>query len=121
MARAHAEHPGLENLQCNMHSWGANEPAWESCCYFEDHADPDCMLAKPRLITAKRYTAHAVEISAAGYGSYEAAIAGWFRSPGHSPYLLAPRAAALGCSSLGGLFHCWLGMQVHPSALLPLI
>ena len=59
--------------ECNLHSWSDKGP-WSACCYTPDHAQAQCMWDKPSELT--NYPGNGYEISAAGYDSAQAALAG---------------------------------------------
>ncbi|MEM6957380.1 MAG: CAP domain-containing protein [Myxococcota bacterium] len=102
---------------CNLHSW-SDAGDWSGCCYTPDHAQAACMWNKPGEIT--EYGGNGYEISAGGYGSPAAALAGWQGSPGHHNVIINADIwnrpwRAMGVAITPGRFaHVWFGHQDDP-------
>lgn len=62
---------------------GANLHSWSDAPYYGDHSQPQVMWDAPERI-GTGYTGNGYEISAAGYATIAAALAGWQGSPGHN-------------------------------------
>ena len=58
---------------------GANLHSWSDAPYYADHSQPEVMWTAPQRLSTS-YTGYGFEISASGYGSIEAALAGWQNS-----------------------------------------
>jgi Ca2+-binding RTX toxin-like protein len=110
---------------------GANLHSWSDAPYFSDHRAPAVMWDAPERI-GTGYTGNGYEISAAGYGSIAAALAGWQGSPGHNaviaqtgPWAAPPFLAigigvetSAGAGPYGGrVFHVWFGHEEDPTGL----
>lgn len=110
---------------------GANLHSWSDAPYFSDHSQAQVMWDAPERI-GTGYTGNGYEISAAGYGSIAAALAGWQGSPGHnaviaqtgiwaSPAFLAIGIGvetSAGAGPYGGrVFHVWFGHQADPTGV----
>ncbi len=99
---------------CNLHSWSDDGP-WTGCCYTSDHAQAECMWNKPRELTD--YPGNGYEISAAGYDSAQAALAGWQSSSGHHNVIINADIweditwQAIGGADVGGYQVVWFGAE----------
>jgi Ca2+-binding RTX toxin-like protein len=110
---------------------GANLHSWSDAPYYGDHSQPQVMWDAPQRI-GTGYTGNGYEISAAGYASIAAALAGWQGSPGHNaviaqtggwagqPFLAigigvetAPGAGPYG----GRVYHVWFGHEADPTGV----
>ncbi|MCB1340295.1 MAG: hypothetical protein KDK24_04360 [Pseudooceanicola sp.] len=103
---------------------GANLHSWSDAPYYGDHSQPQVMWDAPERI-GTGYTDYGFEISAAGYGSNESALAGWKASSGHNQVIVNQGAwanwdwNAIGIGvitdpSAGGpyggrVYHVWFG------------
>lgn len=70
--------------KCNLHSWYVDKNAkWKSCCYTNDHKNPECMWNKPMEING--YNSHGYEIAAYYSSKMDAkeAIKSWKSSKDH--------------------------------------
>lgn len=110
---------------------GTNLHSWSDAPYYEDGRDPTAMWEAPaRLGTG--YAASGYEISAAGYGSGDAALDAWKASPGHNAVLresggfdgigfgaigvgldTSPGAGPYG----GPVAHVWFGATADPTGV----
>ncbi len=110
---------------------GANLHSWSDAPYYGDHRAPQVMWDAPERI-GTGYTGNGYEISAAGYGSIAAALAGWQSSPGHNAVIAqtgvwsSPAFLAIGigvettagAGPYGGrVFHVWFGHQADPTGV----
>lgn len=109
---------------------GANLHSWSDAPYYGDHRAPQVMWDAPERIGAG-YTGNGYEISAAGYGSIAAALAGWQGSPGHNaviaqtggwttPFLAIGIGVetSAGAGPYGGrVYHVWFGHQADPTGV----
>ncbi|CAH0273738.1 hypothetical protein [Roseomonas sp. CECT 9278] len=109
---------------------GANLHSWSDAPYFGNHSQPQVMWDAPERI-GTGYTGNGYEISAAGYGSIAAALAGWQGSPGHNaviaqtggwttPFLAIGVGVetSSGAGPYGGrVFHVWFGHQADPNGV----
>ncbi len=107
---------------------GANLHSWSDAYYYSDHRDPTVMWEAPeRLGTG--YEDSGYEISAAGYSSIEAALAGWKASPGHNAVLanlgswarvdfnamgVGVETSPTGDPYGGRIYHVWFGRDPDP-------
>ena len=118
VAVAHAQDLAAADLDwngaCNLHSWSDDAP-WTGCCYTSDHAQAECMWNKPRELTD--YPGNGYEISAAGYDSAQAALAGWQSSSGHHNVIINADIweditwQAIGGADFGGYQVVWFGAE----------
>jgi Ca2+-binding RTX toxin-like protein len=110
---------------------GANLHSWSDAPYYGDHRAPQVMWDAPERI-GTGYTGNGFEISAAGYGSIAAALAGWQGSPGHNAVIAQTGAwsgqpflaigigveTTSGAGPYGGrVFHVWFGHQADPTGV----
>jgi Ca2+-binding RTX toxin-like protein len=109
---------------------GANLHSWSDAPYYGDHRAPQVMWDAPERI-GTGYTGNGYEISAAGYGSIAAALAGWQGSSGHNavitqtggwstPFLAIGIGVetTAGAGPYGGrIFHVWFGHQADPTGV----
>ncbi|BDG75040.1 hypothetical protein [Roseomonas fluvialis] len=110
---------------------GANLHSWSDAPYYDDHRAPQVMWDAPERI-GTGYTGNGFEISAAGYGSIAAALAGWQGSPGHNAVIAqtgawsSPAFLAIGigvettpgAGPYGGrVYHVWFGHQADPTGV----
>ena len=108
---------------------GANLHSWSDGYYYGDHSRPEIMWDAPQRLGTV-YPSAGYEISAAGYGSVEAALEGWKSSPGHNNVILNQdvwvnsdwNAIGIGVeqdSSVGrysgNIYHVWFGTSVDPA------
>jgi Ca2+-binding RTX toxin-like protein len=108
---------------------GANLHSWSDAPYYGDHRDPGVMWFAPERYGIT-YPSHGFEISAAGYGSIEAALSGWKSSSGHNAVILneggwAGRdwtAIGIGVGQDGAaggyggrVYHVWFGSAEDPA------
>ena len=102
---------------------GANLHSWSDAPYYADHRDPGAMWWAPKRLGTGDDSA-GYEISAAGLGTIEKALAGWKASPGHNAVLanidgwedVKFHAIGIGVETragpgpyLGRVFHVWFG------------
>jgi Ca2+-binding RTX toxin-like protein len=109
---------------------GANLHSWSDAPYYGDHRAPQVMWDAPERI-GTGYTGNGYEISAAGYGSIAAALAGWQSSSGHNaviaqtggwstPFLAIGIGVetTAGAGPYGGrVYHVWFGHQADPTGV----
>ena len=109
---------------------GANLHSWSDAPYFSDHRDPEVMWQAPQRIGSS-YTGNGYEISAAGYSSLEATLAGWQGSSGHDAVIsntgmwgnLEWMSIGIGVEidpTAGGpyggrIYHVWFGDETDPA------
>jgi Ca2+-binding RTX toxin-like protein len=113
---------------------GANLHSWSDAPYYGDHRAPQVMWDAPERI-GTGYTGNGYEISAAGYGSIGAALAGWQGSSGHNaviaqtggwstPFLAIGIGVetSSGAGPFGGrVYHVWFGHQADPTGVPDII
>ncbi|MGD1881494.1 MAG: hypothetical protein ACFB11_04100 [Paracoccaceae bacterium] len=101
---------------------GANLHSWSDAPYLSDHSLAANMWNAPERLGTD-YTSNGFEISAAGYGSVEAALAGWQGSPGHDAVIMNTgswqnydwNAIGVGVEFSGSgpyggrIYHVWFG------------
>ncbi|MGR3377337.1 hypothetical protein [Salipiger abyssi] len=108
---------------------GANLHSWSDAHYYADHSAAEVMWNAPsRLGTS--YPSNGYEITAAGFASIEAALAGWQSSPGHDAVILNEGIwedndwSAIGVGieyhTSGGpyggrIYHVWFGTSADPA------
>ena len=133
VARAHVDNsgdapgtcvaPDGAACTCNVHSWAgetSSSPRWPGCCFGKSSDgcsyNTECMSGKPKEVTNGVYDGLGWEISTAGFGTNDAAIASWAKSASHGPFLLNSASRALGCATgispitNARVHHCWFGM-----------
>ena len=129
---------GRHVLDTRDNIWGANLNlpsnanlhSWSDAFYYSDHSAAANMWDAPeRLGTG--YTSSGFEISAAGYGSIEAALAGWQSSSGHNAVIantgiwanydwnaigIGVETSYDGSLNYGGrVYHVWFGRATDTS------
>ena len=102
---------------------GANLHSWSDAPYYADHSQPSVMWEAPQRLGTS-YPGLGFEISASGYGSIEAALAGWQGSSGHNAVLLNQGSWVSWPWSAIGLgvemhadqryYHVWFGRDADP-------
>jgi Ca2+-binding RTX toxin-like protein len=106
---------------------GANLHSWSDAYYYGDHRAPEVMWDAPERIGVD-YPNAGYEISAAGYATNEAALAGWQGSPGHDDVILNNNIwagvpfDAIGVDHdpavetfQGRIYHVWFGQSADPA------
>lgn len=108
---------------------GANLHSWSDAYYYADHRDPSVMWTAPARVGTD-YPSSGYEISAAGFATVEAALAGWIGSPSHNAILAGTglwegielRAIGIGVDTTPGagiyagrIFHVWFGESLDAS------
>lgn len=106
----------VRGIQGTLHSWSPNGP-WTPVVYTSDHQYSKRMWSKPRELTS--YTGSGFEISALGYGSPEAFLAGWKGSAPHNAVLAGQGYwGNLKCMGIGigkSASHIWFGADPDPA------
>lgn len=108
---------------------GTNLHSWSDAPYYADGRDPTVMWEAPARI-GTGYTDSGYEISAAGYGSGDAALEAWKTSPGHDAVLsetggfdgIGFQAIGVGLDTSPGagpyggpVAHVWFGASPDPT------
>ncbi|KAI9293441.1 hypothetical protein K502DRAFT_366697 [Neoconidiobolus thromboides FSU 785] len=112
---------------CNLHSWYL---PGNSCCYYEDHKDPECMWDKPKQLS--RYTEDGFEIAFSSDGKEEltkelakSIINTFLNSPPHRQVILSEGTwssepwLALGTANFNFYTVAWFGRAKDPNSSLP--
>lgn len=110
-----------QQASCNLHSW-SDQGDWSPCCYTSDHAQAECMWAKPGELTV--YTGNGYENAYGGGGvaTPSGAVDGWKSSPGHNDVMLNQGIwtgypwGAVGAGLYQGYAVLWFGVEADPAA-----
>ncbi len=107
---------------------GANLHSWSDAYYYSDHRDPSVMWDAPQRV-GTGYAGAGYEISASGFATTDAALAGWKASASHNAILanlgvwadIELQAIGIGVDTspgasvyLGRIFHVWFGEVADP-------
>lgn len=111
---------------------GTNLHSWSDAPYPSDHSAPEVMWEAPERLGTP-YPGSGYEISAAGFATNEAALAGWIASDGHRPVIentgiwgsLDWSAIGIGIEEIEGVaggyahavYHVWFGAETDPDGL----
>ncbi|HSI77205.1 MAG TPA: CAP domain-containing protein [Lunatimonas sp.] len=68
--------------RCNMHSW-SNKGPWKSCCYRDNHKNPECMWDKPMEIAGYDSPGYEIAYWHSAAAQPGIALEVWKKSPGH--------------------------------------
>jgi len=68
--------------RCNMHSWSDKGP-WKSCCYRDNHKNPECMWEKPLEIAGYDSPGYEIAYWHSAAAQPNTALEVWKKSPGH--------------------------------------
>lgn len=109
-----------ESASCNLHSWSDAGP-WSGCCYTSDHAQAECMWAKPSELTD--YPGNGYENAAWSGGAITPteALELWKSSGGHNAVILNQGTwANIPWGSMGAGIHegfavLWFGEEADPA------
>lgn len=73
--------------KCNPHSW-SDEGDWSSCCYTNDHAQPECMWSKPKEIAGYEGSGYEIVFYHSSQARTHQALEAWIKSASHNPVMI---------------------------------